>query len=487
LAAGNATVGNNLASSLRYFHHDHQGSTIAVTNEAGVVIERMAFDPWGKRRNINGLVDASDSINGLTTDRGYTGHEHLDEMGIIHMNGRVYDPLIGRFMSADPFIQAPDMLQSYNRYAYVMNNPLNLTDPSGYWSFRSIFRAVAVIAITYFTAGAATSYFAAQGAFTLTATGFSLSAGASIATGAIAGFVGGVVSTGTLRGGVQGALTGALFGAAGLAGGSGEIGANSAARYAAHAAAGCISSVAGGGSCGSGAASSLLGKFTTNMIGDSSIISGDLARGVATTIVGGIGSMIAGGKFENGAVTAAFGYLFNELQNGRGTLRQRLQSAGYAETSYSDGSYCNIQGGNGSCGHAGAVSNDQTQAGASGGFTAAALLGASMDVGPVKSTDGSCAVMRNVCVIGGPIFGATIDTTLLNVSAGSPSDGWSISFINKAAIPVGGYSIAPGYGSDGLTLQAGRSFGTMLGWGVKACIQKWSHKFEQFYKWKLRV
>jgi hypothetical protein len=42
LAAGNATVGNNLASSLRYFHHDHQGSTIAVTNEAGAVIERMA-------------------------------------------------------------------------------------------------------------------------------------------------------------------------------------------------------------------------------------------------------------------------------------------------------------------------------------------------------------------------------------------------------------------------------------------------------------
>ena len=63
-------------------------------------------------------------------------------MGIIHMNGRVYDPLIGRFMSADPFIQEPDNLQSYNRYAYVMNNPLNLTDPSGYWSFRSFFRTL---------------------------------------------------------------------------------------------------------------------------------------------------------------------------------------------------------------------------------------------------------------------------------------------------------------------------------------------------------
>ena len=59
-------------------------------------------------------------------------HEHIDEMGIINMNGRIYDPLIGRFMSADPYIQAPSDLQSFNRYAYVRNNPLNLTDPSGY-------------------------------------------------------------------------------------------------------------------------------------------------------------------------------------------------------------------------------------------------------------------------------------------------------------------------------------------------------------------
>jgi RHS repeat-associated protein len=59
-------------------------------------------------------------------------HEHIDEMGIINMNGRIYDPFIGRFMSADPYIQARSDLQSYNRYAYVRNNPLNKTDPSGY-------------------------------------------------------------------------------------------------------------------------------------------------------------------------------------------------------------------------------------------------------------------------------------------------------------------------------------------------------------------
>jgi RHS repeat-associated protein len=132
LSAGNPAIGANQPSSLRYMHHDHLGSVAVVTNETGAVLERLAFDPWGKRRNINGLADTTDSLVGLTTDRGYTEHEHLDEMGIIHMNGRVYDPLIGRFMSADPFIQAPKNLKTFNRYSYVWNNPLKLYDPDGF-------------------------------------------------------------------------------------------------------------------------------------------------------------------------------------------------------------------------------------------------------------------------------------------------------------------------------------------------------------------
>jgi len=66
------------------------------------------------------------------TPRGYTGHEMLDDLGLVHMNGRIYDPLLGRFLSADPVVQFPGSLQSYNRYSYVMNNPLTLTDPTGY-------------------------------------------------------------------------------------------------------------------------------------------------------------------------------------------------------------------------------------------------------------------------------------------------------------------------------------------------------------------
>ena len=76
-----------------------------------------------------------------SVNRGFTGHEHLDEVGLIHMNGRVYDPEIGRFLSADPFVQAPDDTQSLNRYTYVKNNPLSYTDPSGFF-LKKLFKGV---------------------------------------------------------------------------------------------------------------------------------------------------------------------------------------------------------------------------------------------------------------------------------------------------------------------------------------------------------
>jgi RHS repeat-associated protein len=69
---------------------------------------------------------------GYKFDRGFTGHEHLDDFGLINMNGRMYDPVLAMFLSPDPFIQSPETAQNFNRYAHVMNNPLKYTDPTGF-------------------------------------------------------------------------------------------------------------------------------------------------------------------------------------------------------------------------------------------------------------------------------------------------------------------------------------------------------------------
>jgi RHS repeat-associated protein len=117
------------AEQVRYLHRDHLGSVEAITDELGDRVERLAFAPFGDRR----MADWSDgSAVSMTMTRGFTGHEHVDTFNLIHMNGRVFDPSIGRFLSADPIVQAPANTQSYNRYSYVFNNPLSFTDPSGY-------------------------------------------------------------------------------------------------------------------------------------------------------------------------------------------------------------------------------------------------------------------------------------------------------------------------------------------------------------------
>ncbi len=69
----------------------------------------------------------------ISTRRGFTFHEQLDSTQLVHMNGRLYDPFIARFLSADPNIQAPLFSQSLNRYSYALNSPLNYTDPTGFW------------------------------------------------------------------------------------------------------------------------------------------------------------------------------------------------------------------------------------------------------------------------------------------------------------------------------------------------------------------
>jgi len=120
----------------RYLYKDHLGSLDFMTDEFGTIEQEMSFDAWGKRRSATDWAtwqfSISSAFDHTETMRGFTGHEMLDEVGLIHMNGRIYDPHIARFVQADVIVQYPNDTQSYNRYTYVRNNPLAFTDPSGY-------------------------------------------------------------------------------------------------------------------------------------------------------------------------------------------------------------------------------------------------------------------------------------------------------------------------------------------------------------------
>lgn len=129
---------------IRYTHRDRLGSATTFVDHNAKVTAYRFYDPFGKPRMGDGSlmsdfgVSARLANNLLDTDmasrRGFTDHEHLDEVELIHMNGRVYDYNLGRFMSVDPFIQAVGNSQSVNPYSYIMNNPLAGTDPTGYAS-----------------------------------------------------------------------------------------------------------------------------------------------------------------------------------------------------------------------------------------------------------------------------------------------------------------------------------------------------------------
>lgn len=113
-----------------YLHRDYLGSILLITDGDGIAKEKRHFDAWGKTVKI---TDGNNNpLNRLTfLDRGYTGHEHLQGVNLIHMNGRLYDPHLKRFLSPDNYVQDITNTQNYNRYGYVLNNPLMYVDPSG--------------------------------------------------------------------------------------------------------------------------------------------------------------------------------------------------------------------------------------------------------------------------------------------------------------------------------------------------------------------
>ena len=280
--------GSTVTSSVAVLLKDHLGSTDLIVDDAGQIVQAQSFDPWGKRRapDYASLIGAAwyDYDNSATT-RGFTGHEQLDPVGLVHMNGRVYDPKLGRFLSADPFVQAPANTQSYNRYAYVLNNPLSYTDPTGHFFFA--LAAAAKIALT-------------EGISVYAAAGWAGAAGFADA------LVSGASFKDALRSGVLAGATAGAFVAIGPAAQGGFW--TNAVHTLKFGSVGGISSVLQGGKFGHGFLSAgfsgaLSGRLTSVLSG---AMNEQTASVIAQMVVGGTMSEVAGGKFANGAAYAAF-------------------------------------------------------------------------------------------------------------------------------------------------------------------------------------
>ncbi len=307
-----------------YFVKDHLGSIAVITNGAGVVHERLAYDAWGKRRNPNGTDDAANILTASTT-RGFTGHEMIDEVDLVNMNGRVYDPALGRFMSADPFIHDVTNTQDLNRYSYVHNNPLSYTDMNGYGFFKSLGKffkkfwkpllaILAAFALQFYVGPGLLTGEVGLGAFN------GLATGAQVAISGVSAGVANVISTGKpaafFTGFAQGALT---FGV-----GSGFEGVKGAAAV--------VGKSVAHGVVGGAFAEINGGKFTSGFLAAGfSSAAGKLDLGstpanlIKSAVVGGTGSVLGGGKFANGAVTGAFTYLLNDLSHRR-LVRQAVSA-----------------------------------------------------------------------------------------------------------------------------------------------------------------
>jgi RHS repeat-associated protein len=306
----------NNSVTTRYFHTDNLGSIAVITDESGAVVERDSYDAWGKRRFPNGADDPSGSLTSQTT-RGFTGQEELTDVGLVHLNGRVYDPLVGRMMSADPFVPDPMNGQAWNRYSYVINNPLALTDTNGYcflgmcsWgkavstffnrTIGAVFRAVPVLGSLLEIAASA-----------LCIASVVCAPYAAVVAGLTTSFVAGVTSGSlsyALRAGLIAGITAAAFYEVG------ELTTHNPAfgtsqyfeNVAGHALVGCASAVASGGKCGPAALAGAAGSAAAPFV------SRDFTTGlVESSVLGGVASVAGGGKFANGAITGAFGYLFN--------------------------------------------------------------------------------------------------------------------------------------------------------------------------------
>lgn len=216
-----------------FLHRDHLGSVDTLSRFVGTGTQKLAqrFDAHGKRRNADWTADPADlrMADAHFTERGFTGHEHLDDARLIHMNGRLQDPVLGVMLSPDPVLGSLGDPATLQRYAYVAHNPTSAVDPSGYFLgkigdffkrvvrrfgnflrrvVRNYGREILAAVAGYYTAGLASQAYLAAAPAAGTAAGNTIGA---VAGGAVAGGI----ASGDIQGMVQGAIGGGIFGGIG--------------------------------------------------------------------------------------------------------------------------------------------------------------------------------------------------------------------------------------------------------------------------------
>lgn len=226
-----------------FIHPDHLGSWTLVTDSYANIRQDVMYDAWGTPYGFDETdTTALVPVQSLLFDRGFTGHEHLLYFGLINMNGRMYDPFTSGFLSVDNYVQSPDYTQSFNRYAYCLNNPLKYTDPDGEFWHLIIGAAIGGIAnlatnwgkidtfgegLAYFGIGAAAGALGAvTGGAAAGLLGTATTLSSSVASGAISGAVGGFSSgfvTGAGNAWMQGANMGQGLASGLKAGGKGAL------------------------------------------------------------------------------------------------------------------------------------------------------------------------------------------------------------------------------------------------------------------------
>ena len=135
--AGGQRMAVRVGGALYFLHGDHLGSATLTTDISGNRVGELRYTPYGVTRYEWGNIP---------TDRRYTG-QRWEAFGLYDYGARMYSPGLGRFVSADIVVVAPDKPQNLNRYAYVYNSPLRYTDPSGLIAQQEAERAQEIIAL----------------------------------------------------------------------------------------------------------------------------------------------------------------------------------------------------------------------------------------------------------------------------------------------------------------------------------------------------